>query len=369
MQITEYMGKDGFHWFIGVVEDRNDPLKIGRVRVRDIGYHTSNKTELPTSDLQWASVMTSTESSGMSGLGTTPHFLVLGSHIVGFFRDTECQEPVILGALPGRPSSYGNPNYGYADPTRRSDDDTVEDYNRSYYPKTPEESDINELARGVEAATNPNYREGLRHKTIATAVREQFAVTDKDIQTVTVDTSTAGAFSEPQVAKVGEVFGTYNPTYPLNHVFETETGHILEFDDTVGYSRINIFHNSGTYMEMSNNGTRVNHTTGDEYNTALNRYTYIKDNEVLTVNGSIKIIANKDAKTGQNFDIQVENKADLNIQVDDGNCNINVKGNVNVLADGDYNVTAANIALDSKGKILINAKDNVDINGDPIDLN
>ena len=49
MRITEYMGKDGFHWFIGVVEDRNDPLKIGRVRVRAIGYHTSNKTELPTS--------------------------------------------------------------------------------------------------------------------------------------------------------------------------------------------------------------------------------------------------------------------------------------------------------------------------------
>ena len=127
MQITEYMGKDGFHWFIGVVEDRNDPLKIGRVRVRAVGYHTSNKGELPTSDLPWASVMTSTESSGMSGLGTTPHFLVLGSHIVGFFRDTECQEPVILGALPGRPSSYGNPNDGYADPTRRSEDDTVED--------------------------------------------------------------------------------------------------------------------------------------------------------------------------------------------------------------------------------------------------
>ena len=49
--------------------------------------------------------------------------------------------------------------------------------------------------------------------------------------------------------------------------------------------------------------------------------------------------------------------------------NLNVKGNVNVLADGDYNVTAANIALDSKGKMLLNAKGNVDINGDPIDLN
>ena len=369
MRITEYMGKDGFHWFIGVVEDRNDPLKIGRVRVRAVGYHTSSKTILPTSDLPWASTMTATNSSGMSGLGTTPHFLVLGSHVVGFFRDSDCQEPVILGALMGKPSEYGNPNFGFADPTRRSDDDTQVDYNRSFYPKTPDESDVNELARGVEAATNPNFREGLRHKVIATAVREQFAVTDKDIQTITIDPSSGGAFSEPQVAKVGDVFGTYNPTYPLNHVFETETGHILEFDDTVGHSRINIFHNSGTYMEFSNNGTRVNHTTGDEFNTALNRNTFIKDNEVLTVNGSLKIIANADGKAGQNFDIQVDNNADLNIQIDKGNCNLNVKGNVNVLADGDYNVTAANIALDSKGKMLLNAKGNVDINGDPIDLN
>ena len=115
-----FMGKDGFHWFIGVVEDRNDPLQVGRVRVRAVGYHTENKTILPTEDLPWATVMTSTESSGMSGLGTTPHFLVLGTHIVGFFRDVDCQEPVILGALPGAPGQYGNPNVGFADPTRRS---------------------------------------------------------------------------------------------------------------------------------------------------------------------------------------------------------------------------------------------------------
>ncbi len=371
-----FMGKDGFHWFIGVVEDRNDPLKVGRVRVRAVGYHTENKTILPTEDLPWATVMTSTESSGMSGLGTTPHFLVLGTHIVGFFRDVDCQEPVILGALPGAPGQYGNPNVGFADPTRRSSDTSEVDYNRSYYPKTPEESDINELARGVLTATNPNFREGTRHVDVAAAGRDQFTVSTVN-EDLTIDAVTFNTFSEPRVANSDNtISGTYKPTYPLNHVYETETGHLLEFDDTPDHARINIFHNSGTYMELSKNGTRVNHTAGDEHNTALNRFTNIKDNETLTVNGSMKILVNTDRIEGQNFDIQIDDGANLNIQVDRGAANIVVKGNVNLKADGDLNANAANISLNSEGKFnMIAGSDikisgaSVDIDGTPIDLN
>ena len=371
-----FMGKDGFHWFIGVVEDRNDPLKVGRVRVRAVGYHTENKTILPTEDLPWATVMTSTESSGMSGLGTTPHFLVLGTHIVGFFRDVDCQEPVILGALPGAPGQYGNPNVGFADPTRRSSDTSEVDYNRSYYPKTPEESDINELARGSLTATNPNFREGTRHIEVAAAGRDQFTVSTVN-EDLTIDAVTFNTFSEPRVANSDNtISGTYKPTYPLNHVYETETGHLLEFDDTPDHARINIFHNSGTYMELSKNGTRVNHTAGDEHNTALNRFTNIKDNETLTVNGSMKILVNTDRIEGQNFDIQIDDGANLNIQVDRGAANIVVKGNVNLKADGDLNANAANISLNSEGKFnMIAGSDikisgaSVDIDGTPIDLN
>ena len=371
-----FMGKDGFHWFIGVVEDRNDPLKVGRVRVRAVGYHTENKTILPTEDLPWATVMTSTESSGMSGLGTTPHFLVLGTHIVGFFRDVDCQEPVIMGALPGAPGQYGNPNVGFADPTRRSSDTSEVDYNRSFYPKTPEESDINELARGVLTATNPNFREGTRHVEVAAAGRDQFTVPTVN-EDLTIDAVTFNTFSEPRVANSDNtISGTYKPTYPLNHVYETETGHLLEFDDTPDHARINIFHNSGTYMELSKNGTRVNHTAGDEHNTALNRFTNIKDNETLTVNGSMKILVNTDRIEGQNFDIQIDDGANLNIQVDNGAANIVVKGNVNLKADGDLNANAANISLNSEGKFnMIAGSDikisgaSVDIDGTPIDLN
>ena len=46
----DFMGYE-FIWFIGEVEDRNDPLKLGRVRVRCFGWHSTNKEELPTADL------------------------------------------------------------------------------------------------------------------------------------------------------------------------------------------------------------------------------------------------------------------------------------------------------------------------------
>ena len=46
--INYFQGHDGFVWFTGVVEDRNDPTKLGRVRVRCVGYHTADKTKIPT---------------------------------------------------------------------------------------------------------------------------------------------------------------------------------------------------------------------------------------------------------------------------------------------------------------------------------
>ena len=36
--MQNFMGMDGFIWFTGVVEDRNDPSKLGRVRVRCVGH-------------------------------------------------------------------------------------------------------------------------------------------------------------------------------------------------------------------------------------------------------------------------------------------------------------------------------------------
>ena len=55
--MQNFLGQDGFIWFVGVVEDRADPQHLGRVRVRCLGYHTDNKIDLPTADLPWAMPM------------------------------------------------------------------------------------------------------------------------------------------------------------------------------------------------------------------------------------------------------------------------------------------------------------------------
>ena len=91
-----FMGQDGFIWFVGVVEDRNDPELLGRVRVRCLGFHTEDLNSLPTTDLPWAHVMHPVTDPSMHGMGSTPSFLVEGSWVIGFFRDAqEKQQPII----------------------------------------------------------------------------------------------------------------------------------------------------------------------------------------------------------------------------------------------------------------------------------
>jgi len=114
---NNFIGMDGFLWFYGVVEDRQDPYMIGRVKVRCLGHHTDNKITLPTEDLPWAQVMLPVTSAGISGVGQTPLGLVEGSHVFGFFRDGEArQEPVVMGSLPGYPTELSNPFFGFYDP-------------------------------------------------------------------------------------------------------------------------------------------------------------------------------------------------------------------------------------------------------------
>ena len=76
-----FTGLKQFVWFIGVIEDRNDPQGLGRVKVRCYGYHTKDKIQIKTEDLPWAVVMLPTTSPSVSGIGYNP-FLVEGSWVV-----------------------------------------------------------------------------------------------------------------------------------------------------------------------------------------------------------------------------------------------------------------------------------------------
>ena len=80
----------------GVVEDYDDPLKTGRLRVRINGFHNINKTVLPTADLPWAMVALPVNGS------TTVTGPKVGDWVIGFFFDGEsAQLPVVTHVLPG----------------------------------------------------------------------------------------------------------------------------------------------------------------------------------------------------------------------------------------------------------------------------
>jgi hypothetical protein len=96
-----------FKFWIGVVEDLNDPDRAGKARVRIIGQH-DDRTRIPTEGLPWAHPMQPLTSAGAGGIGTSPTGLVLGSRVVGFWADGDSQFPIMMGTLARAGAPVGN---------------------------------------------------------------------------------------------------------------------------------------------------------------------------------------------------------------------------------------------------------------------
>ena len=94
--MKNFLGKDGFTWWVGTVETRIDPLALGRCQVRIFGWHSTNESELPTEELPWATPMYPINNSKSF---SAP---MIGDWVVGFFMDGEsAQAPIMMGVLPG----------------------------------------------------------------------------------------------------------------------------------------------------------------------------------------------------------------------------------------------------------------------------
>ena len=334
-----FLGISEFKHFVGVVEDRFDPEKLGRLRVRCLGIHTSDKNKIGTADLPWASVMLPTTSSGISGLGQSPSFIVEGSWVWGYFRDGDglMQEMVIVGTLPGRPAELGKTASGFYDPNSRLDENG-EPTGVSVYPKEFAEPDTNRLAVNdlEKEHSSLTARKAARLENIPTA--------DFDEISPNITASDTDNWSQPAI--------TYNAVYPYNHVFESESGHIREYDDSftidengirTNHYRIHERHSSGTSYEIDTAGNRIDLNMASYFNiTQKDNKHYIKGNSDVTIDGRHKVFINKSGIADNNYDIQVGPNANVNIQVDNGNLNVVTKtGQFNFDVGADFNCNVA----------------------------
>ena len=321
-----FAGRNGFNWFTGVVEDRMDPQYLGRVRVRCIGLHTADKIELPTADLPWSQCIMPVTGASISGLGHSPSFLVEGSWVFGYFRDGDnMQEPVVLGSIPGRPFELANTEAGFYDPN-------------GVYPKYKDEVDTNRLAVNLKedgSETNPHLSLTLRRSTriegVATADFNPVTAADGS----EIPGSDGDTFDQPEIP--------YATLYPYNRVYESESGHIVEYDDTPGNERIHSRHKTGTSTEIHPDGTQTEIVKGDHYTLVSGkRQAFITGQSDLSIDGRHKLYINKSGAEDNHYDIQIGANANINIQVDKGNINlVTVDGNINVNSGGDYNLKVA----------------------------
>jgi len=282
MASSNFMGLDGFVWFTGVVEDRNDPAKLGRVRVRCLGFHTDDKNDIPTKDLPWAHVMHPVTDPSMQGMGNTPTFLLEGSWVVGFFRDAEeKQQPIIMGSLPGVPSSTADSSKGFNDPNANYPNTKI-----PHSAHTTGESDTNRLARGGEDAETHqsliDRRDGIV-PSIPIATKPNFGADGVSTKLVSEEERTTWTEPDPQGAS------TSASKYPSNHVFESESGHIFEIDDTEDAERLHREHRSGTFEEVHSDGSRVTKVVKNDYEIVYDdKSVYVGGNVNLTIGGNVR---------------------------------------------------------------------------------
>lgn len=86
--------------YLGVVESRHDPLKLGRHQVRVFGVHSEKITDIPTRSLPWAITIST---GSMSGIGSSPIYIE-GTVVYLFFQDGDSKQmPVIIGSMQGAP--------------------------------------------------------------------------------------------------------------------------------------------------------------------------------------------------------------------------------------------------------------------------
>ena len=362
IQDKNYLGLDGFVWWFGIVEGRQDPLGLGRVQVRIYGWHTDSLTQIPSSHLPWAHVVHAVNDRGFA----TPREADM---VFGFFSDgRNAQLPVVMGIVPGYFTHKPNTGKGFND--LRSHDTLV------LSPKKPVARKYRTDGSGIiitEANTaDANTLESLRHPNAdefdqdsitGVARYENLANTviaarktnlDKNIQTA-------------NNTKWSEPYPAFNPLYPYNQANETESGHVFELDDTPGSERVHIAHRSGSYVEWFPTGSKVEKITKSNYQIVM-------ADDHLHVMGRVMITVDSDALIRVKGDVVLEGGGKMTANIA-GDVDFSVGGGFNVKAksvnfdtSGDASIIAGSVHLTSSGDLNLKGGGNANLEGSDVNI-
>ena len=445
MQTEYFQGKDGYIWWHGVVEDRKDPLFLGRCRVRILGWHTENKAELPTDFLPWAFPLMPITSASQTGVGQAPVGPVEGTWVMGFYRDGElAQEPVMVGTLPGIPAEFAEQNVGFNDPRLDTPDTNLNDVTTDgagatsgtkinlksfpYPPKSVEykagqEAVITPFSHEERVAltsqslypreknkpTTPIYARGKGDASVNVIEGTSSIIAQKNKNLLTqkltisftpnkVVTGTrrdgspyfedSGSFSASNdIKEINQPPSAYDAVYPFNHVYESESGHLIEIDDTPSKERLHWYHRSGSFTEISPTGNRIDRTVSHRYNmTTGNQESIIQGDEIkgvsqdgfLDYGGKLTMASGKDMKlisesgnvivdaptlntviSGKNVLIAASDtlvlKGGVKVVRDDDTAVDKIKGSYEMNVQGGYNLSGGKLTLGSLGSTSISS--------------
>ena len=353
---TNFMGKDGFIWWQGVVEDRHDPLFLGRCRVRILGWHTEDKTEMPTESLPWSFPIQPITSAAQTGVGTSPTGPVEGTWVVGFFRDGEAaQEPVFFGTLGGIPEDQApdpSKQIGFSDPRIEKPD---EEHPFVLSNKRLLAYDVDADARVPRAPKLVSHFSGADKidvtkestKIETTKIMSGIMGDTPQIQVVVEEHGSRSAYPDinfmyepttPRSARgiygnfaeisgplskyglinqkkkwrqaLGAGFGVaenpkdkwnepdpeamYGARYPYNHVTQSESGHLIEMDDTPGKERLHWYHRAGTFTEIGALGHRITKVVSEDFKINLmNDYQRVVGSKYENIVGKLDVVSGK----------------------------------------------------------------------------
>jgi len=339
-----FFGKNGLTPWIGIVERRNsDDLKIGRCKIRAFGYHSADTSLQPTDLLPDAYPL-----EALSGtFWSTPKE---GETVFGYFLDEKKQMMIILGRLPAAFQREVNHPEGTGFKDARTQDELAS-YPRQTIGKYSYSADDGVIAQelvaaskyppfGTDKASIPFLSRAIESEIpdqIAPAKRKSYAAA------TTYKTATGGQWSE--------LASKWAAKYPLNHAYESESLHSMEFDDTPGSERVSLHHRLGSGIEYFPDGSTVDKCVKDRNDITLGNKKigisgscdeHIKGDYTLLVDGNMTLHVSGDLK------IVVEGeKQELIV----GNETRNVGSDSKVSVDGDF-INKASGTLWLKGSQL-----------------